>query len=521
MLEDIERIEVVRGPGGALWGANAVNGVINILTKHTRDTQGNLVSAVAGNEERSAINARHGGSFGNDGTYRVYAKAFDRGSSVKPSGSEAYDAWDGARLGFRADWSDEFTLQGDAYKTSEEQYRYHYSLIPPNMPIEEQTIVYEGVNLLGRWAKKYDEGAQLSVQAYVDWARRDEPINFIDDRTIYDIETQYNFAPIGTHEFIAGAGVRYITDNKIGDNNVSFSPQRRHDFIYNGFIQDRIALVQDAIFLTVGAKFEHNEFSGTENQPNVRLHWQAPHDQTVWASVSKAVRTPTPLEEDLTSTAGTGPNLRVAFVPNDDAKAEKLTAYEIGYRNQVTPALSVDLSTFYNDYDKLQTFTVGSPAIVNNGRGPFHLFIPVKFTNDMTGRSHGAEATINWTINANMKIAFDYSYLHLTVHALNPTQEGAETLYPTHQVGTQLFWNISNNWTFDTSVAYVDDLPGAKVEDYVRMDLNLGLKVSENLRLNLVGQNLLDNRHREFAMLTDLNVAEIERGIFGKVTWDF
>ncbi|RYZ89734.1 MAG: TonB-dependent receptor, partial [Moraxellaceae bacterium] len=149
MLEDIERIEVVRGPGGALWGANAVNGVINILTKHSRDTQGNLVSAVAGNEERGAINARYGGSFGHDGTYRVYAKAFTRDSSIKPSGDKGYDAWDSARIGFRADWSDEFTLQGDAYKTNAEQYRYNYSLIPPNMPVAEQKIVYEGVNLLG------------------------------------------------------------------------------------------------------------------------------------------------------------------------------------------------------------------------------------------------------------------------------------------------------------------------------------------------------------------------------------
>lgn len=201
MLEDVERIEVVRGPGGTLWGANAVNGVINIITKHTRDTQGNLTSAIYGNEEKGALSTRQGGSFGSNGSYRVYANAFTRDASRIPpaAGSDkqqdTYDEWDGFRTGFRADWSDQFTLQGDAYRTDTEQRRPHFSLIAPYMPIKQQIIRYEGINLLGRWTDKHHDGSQLSIQTYVDWAKRDEPFNFIDDRITYDLDAQYNLRP--------------------------------------------------------------------------------------------------------------------------------------------------------------------------------------------------------------------------------------------------------------------------------------------------------------------------------------
>ncbi|MGV8837584.1 TonB-dependent receptor plug domain-containing protein [Cellvibrio sp.] len=529
MLEDVERIEVVRGPGGTLWGANAVNGVINIITKHTRDTQGNLTSAIYGNEEKGALSTRQGGSFGSNGSYRVYANAFKQDASRAPpaAGSnkqqDTYDEWDGFRTGFRADWSDEFTLQGDAYRTDTEQQRPHFSLIAPYMPVKQQIIRYEGINLLGRWTDKHHDGSQLSIQTYIDWAKRDEPLNFIDDRITYDVDTQYNLAPLSAHDIIVGAGYRYLTDNEQGDNNTAFTPQQRHNSLYSAFVQDKITLAPETWFLTLGAKFEHNEFSGFEFQPNARLQWQPNQHQTLWASVSRAVRTPTPLEEDVTSTLATAANVRAAFVPNDNFKSEKLMAYELGYRQQLAPTVSVDLAAFYNDYDSLST-TMADPEnvrLVNNGIDPPHLFIPFIFTNNMRGTSEGIETAINWAVNPNLKIALNYSYLQLSLNALDPAQEEAEKLAPEHQAGLKIFWNINHSWTLDTTATYVDELPASKVGSYLRLDINLGTQLSKTLRFNITGQNLTDSSHREFNKADNINAGEIERSIFAKLTWQF
>lgn len=524
LLSDIERIEVIRGPGGALWGANAVNGVINIITKHTRDTQGNLASALYGNEEAN-LSVRHGGSFGDEGFYRVYTKAFKRDNSHKPGGGDTYDDWDGIRSGFRVDWGDEFTVQGDAYRNSTHQRKAHYMLVAPFMPIENQTIVYDGINLLGRWVDRRDDGAQFSVQTYIDWARRNEPLNFIDDRKTYDVEAQYNFAAMGVHELVAGAGIRYMADNQTGNENVEFEPKQRRNNLYSTFVQDKITLSPERWFLTLGSKFEHNDFSGFEVQPNARLQWHPTKDQMLWSAVSRAVRTPTPIEEDLTSTLATGPAAgttipaRAAFVPNNDFKSEQLKAYELGYRNQITASLSVDLAVFYNDYDQLQTIEVGTLSVITTGPNAPYFFIPFKFTNNMKGKSHGFEASLNWAVNERLKLAFDYSFLKLAVTALDPTQESAELLYPTHQVGVKVLWNVSDTWTLDTTASHIDNLSGGNVDAYTRLDLNLGGQLSKTLRFNLVGQNLLDKTHREFGSVTDANAAEIERSIFARLTW--
>lgn len=523
MLEDIERIEVIRGPGGALWGANAVNGVINILTKHTRDTQGAIVSATYGNEEQGTLNARYGGELGETGSYRVYAKGFKRDSSITPAingvAANAYDNWDGFRGGFRVDQGDNFTLQGDAYRTNVQQRRVDHSLIEPFSPIVEQNIVYEGANLLSRWEDQYQNESRLSVQAYVDWTKRDEPYYFVDERTTLDLETQYDLAPIANHAIIAGFGIRAITEDRLGSKNVQFTPQKDNTTVYSAFLQDKITLVPDTVFVTLGTKVEHNDFSGLEVQPNARLQWQVDHEQIIWSAVSRAVRTPTPIDMHLTNTFATAQGFRVALTPNEDVESEELTAYEIGYRHQITPAFSVDVAAFYNDYKNLSTTTSGTPEFVMNGIDPPHILIPVQFTNSMQGHTSGVEIVSGWQLTPALQLSATYSYLDISLEAIDATSEEIDKLSARHKIGTRMFWDIRDNLTLNTTATYVDKLPTDQVDSYVRLDINLGAKLSDTLRINLVGQNLLDSAHREFNELNDLNTAEIERSIFVKLTW--
>lgn len=519
MLEDIERIEVIRGPGSTIWGANAVNGVINIITKHSSNTRGNLASVLYGNEEQGTISTRHGGQMGSNGSYRIYAKAFQRDASHRRIGGDTYDGWDGWRTGFRADWEDRFTLQGDAYRTDSQQKRVDYSLTAPFMPIKEQNIRYEGINLLGRWAETRTNLSHFSVQAYIDWAKRDEPFNFIDDRTTYDLDAQYNFATRGIHEFIIGGGLRFLSDDKQGNRNVEFSPQKRRDEVYSFFVQDKIALKPDTWFLTLGSKFEHNNFSGYETQPNIRLQWHPNAQQTFWSAISRAVRTPTAIEEDLTSTLGTAPNARIAIEPNNNFQPEELIAYEVGYRQQINPRLSIDLSSFYNDYQNLMTTSVQTPRVVTNNIDPLHVFIPIQFTNNMQGTTRGFELATQWSATETMKITLTYSYLDLKLDAETAAQKTAELLYPRHQAGLALFYNMGNQWTLDTSATYVDQL--ATTDSYIRWTLNLSKQLGKNVRFNLTGENLGDSQHQEFGSTSDINAGEIERSIFAKLSWQF
>lgn len=519
MLEDVERIEVIRGPGGSLWGANAVNGVINIITKNSRDTQGNLASVIYGNEEKGTLNARHGGRLGEKGTYRVYAKGVRQDESRKPGGGDTHDNWDGFRSGFRADWGDAFMLQGDVYRTNAEQLRTDYSLFPPYAAVKQQDIRYQGAHLLGRWSDKRPNDAQLALQAYINWTQRDEPFNFNDERITYDVDAQYNFAPRGIHELIIGGGLRLLHDEKEGSHNVEFNPRKRRDELYSFFIQDKITLQPDAWFLTLGSKFEYNDYSGYEPQPNIRLQWNATSKQTFWSAISRAVRTPTAIEEDVTSTLGAAPNALVVLEPNDHFHSEELVAYELGYRHQISPHLSLDIAAFYNDYQNLTTTSILAPRLVMNGIDPLHILIPVQFTNEMKGTTSGMEIVSNWSLNENLNLMVNYSYLHLELEHQDPAQKGAEQLYPRHQAGIAIFYNLGNQWTLDTTATYVDEL--VTTPAYIRWNLILGKQLGNNLRINLIGKNLGDSHHPEFGSMADINAAEIERSIFAKVTWSF
>lgn len=512
VLEDIERIEIIRGPGGSIWGANAVNGVINIITKNSSNTQGNFVSALYGNEENGTLSARHGGSFGQDRYYRVYAKAFQRDSFQAPAGGASNDEWEGGRGGFRADWGNNFTLQGDLYRVLSDQT--NSLVVLPAPIIEDETIQSQGANLLAQWQKNLDNGDLVSVKSYLDYTYRDQ-ILLEDERQIFDTEVQYNFAPSGRHEVITGIGYRMTHDQLRGSDSVRVSPDSRLDHLFNVFVQDKITL-SDQWFLTLGSKFEHNDYSGFEFQPNARLQYQPDASQTLWTSISRAVRTPSRLEHDIDLNASVLPGPTLAFFQaNDDFDSEELTAYEAGYRKQINPELSLDIATFFNDYDNLATVGFLTPS-----PGQF----PVQTINGMRAKTYGFEVASNWKISNDFQLSGSYSFIDIFQKVDNDNGFDLETdegLTPHHQAHLRASWNMSESVKLDTNVYYVGKLSQDDVKDNIRLDLNLGWQIQDNVRFNLVGQNLLNDAHREFSPENSLNAAEVQRSVFGKISWDF
>lgn len=522
VMEDIDRIEVVRGPGGTMWGANAVNGVINIITKKAKDTQGNLVTFATGYRETGTVTAERGGTFGEDNYYRVYGKYYDREGYEDRNGNSAKDGSDSFRSGFRADWGDNLTLQGDAYRTTATQYAQI-----PNSAVyltDDTDLTYQGGNILGRWSKQQDTGT-LKVQSYFDYAQRRDPIFLDDKRFTFDIESQYNLTQIGRHDLTFGGGYRYTVDDEKGSTNLSFTPSSRSNNLFNVFAQDKIRIFDNLHFIA-GSKFEHNDYSGFEYEPSARLQWRPTEESTVWGAVSRAVRTPSRVELDNHSVVSGLPPLSGVPFPtvleinsNENFKTEKLVAYEIGYRQQLTEDLSAELTGFYNDYTNLLTYHEGSSSLVFAGAGAPYLLLPVTPINHMKAQMLGFEANADWHVTKNWTLSGAYSYINIATNDEVVVAANDQGLAPHHQIGVRTSLNLTNDWTADMNTYYVGELKTPGINDYVRLDVNLGYRVMDNLRLNLVGQNLLGN-HQEFGS-SYTNAVEIGRTIFGKVTWHF
>lgn len=531
LLEDIERIEVIRGPGGSVWGANAVNGVINIITKRAQDTQGGLLTTTVGTEERPTSGIRYGGRLGPSASYRIYAKYFDRDSFEGAAGQDGGDAWHALRGGFRLDWSitpqDELTLHGDMFSGREGRTSAFPTLDPPYQSTVRQNSPVNGGNLLGRWTHTFSPRSDAALQVYLDNAVRDDPeLRWGEDTT--DVDFQHHLA-LGRNDLIWGLGYRSIRTSTRGSFVWSLNPVQRQDSLVNMFVQDEIVLRPDRLRLTVGTKLEHNDYSGFELEPSVRLLWTPSTRQTFWTAFSRAVRTPSRGESDLRVNSAVIPGadgtlVIPALFGNPTLKSEKVRAYEIGYRVRAGKRVFLDLATYFNSYADLRREEI-RPAFLEATPAPLHVVVPFQFVNSARGQTYGLELAATWNPNSAWKVRAAYTFLEERVrtawNAAALISEGTLTDSPKHQgqIGSSL--RLGRRWDWTSAMYYVSPLNAQGVNAYVRLDSSLEWRWTENVEAGAGWQNLLRSWHREFAAAEFLQPGQLPRSAWGKITWRF
>ena len=531
-LADIDRIEVIRGPGATLWGANAVNGVISIITKNAKDTQGGMVSVDYGTEDQPSTTARYGGTIGTNLFYRVYVKYFDRDEFVDAHGDSTADAWNSERGGFRLDWEssdiNRMTLQGDYYYSDAGETIDQAQLTSPFSSRFNFIDHDEGGNVLSRWTHDFSETSQLTLQLYYDHMREEDAPIIIRNET-YDLDLQHRFAIGDWQDIVWGLGYRYQDEHATTNFFVQLTPAVSHHQLFSAFVQDEIAVVTDRLHLTLGSKFEHNDFTGFDVQPSARLAWTPTEKQTIWAAVSRAVRTPSAVDMNIRQnrlvldSGGTPVLISVFGDPN--FKSEELLAYELGYRVEPVKQLTLDAAAFYNVYDRLRFFSEGFPQSEANPAPP-HTLIPMTEDNGQRGQTYGGELLAEWRATDNWKVMASYTLLQMHI---SPNMPGSSinAISPQNQFQVRSYLDLPHNVGLDAAVYYVDQIAptvgfgDTDIPSYVRVDVGATWRPAKSLEIGIWGQNLADNRHAEFSSYKTTLITEIPRSVLGRVTWHF
>jgi len=527
LLEDIERIEVIRGPGATIWGANAVNGVINIITKNSKDTQGMLASAGGGNIDQGFVNFRYGAGRGKSFNYRIYGKAFTRGPEFHPD-QKQFDDWRMGQAGFRSDWDrndrDKFTLQGDLYNGDTGQSVGITSYSPPFMTNVQQNAELAGGNLLGRWKRVLGAGSDIQLQTYYDRTDRKQ-LNFAESRDTFDIDFIHHLALPRRQDFLWGLGARLSSGNAtVVVPTVAFTPNHFTDKLYSAFIQDEIPFAGNQLSLTIGSKFLHNNYSGLEVQPTARLLWTPSPRQTVWGAVTRAVRTPSRVEEDLQLTALLTPSPLTFFRITGDRKfaSEHLIGYEAGYRTLLRSKLYLDIAAFYNNYNQLLSIEPGTPFSETSPPPP-HVVVPLLFRNGLFGNTSGFEIAPDWTPTRQWRLRGSYSYLYMDLNKRAASQDAStvnstQGSSPHHQVMVRSSLDLPKKLEFDQTFRYVSALPAQLVKAYATADVRFSWRATRSLDFSIVGQNLFQPHHAEFGGDPGALVG-IVRSAYAKITW--
>jgi len=532
-FEDIERIEVIRGPGGTIWGANAVNGVINIITKNGSETRGGLIVAEGGNLTHGAETLQYGGNFRNT-NYRIFTRHFDQShlpGLVLPDGQDQWHLWHG---GFRSDSrvsaKDDLTVEGDLYTGYFSDLTH--SLTSFASPIQGTAILqnYVGGGFLQTdWNRRYSASSETKLQiSFDDYARND---NLREERKTINIDFQHRFAAGTRHDFVWGVDYRYSVSATGGNLRISLIPPDRNTNLYSAFIQDEMALIPDRLALTIGTKLEHNYYTGFGAMPSARVAWTVRRHHTVWGAVSRALDTPSAVDASI--------NLNVAgfFLPNGTPAVvrvlgnpklldETLLAYEAGYRAQLLKSLSLDIAAYFNSYSQVASLEPAA-RFLETTPGPPHLVVPSMYENLIKGNTRGVETALHWKVNERWTLAPAYAFQQFDL-STEPRSLDTQTVNdikgssPQHwaRLGSDLKLFRSLSW--DASGNFVGRLKSQGIPSYVRADSQLTWSAGESLSFSLVGQNLLRDRHLEFSsQLSSALSGYMKRSAYAKLTWTF
>lgn len=520
-LDDVERIEVIRGPGASLWGANAVNGIINIITKSAKDTQGSMATTLFGNEDHNVTDIRYGGKAGTDTYYRVYGHYENRDSTDTEQGIDGNNDWNNVKTGFRADWknsdTENFTLQGDAYTADIDlDLEVPSFTSPTGYNAYGDKIHARGYNVLGRWEQKHSTTLDSKIQAYVDYQSH-KYSSLEQEIYTFDVDYQTAWKTSDRNDIVWGTAARLIQSD-LGDSfDIVEAKDITTSHILSAFLQDQYALMPNELYLTLGSKLEHNNFTGIEIEPSARLAWYPSDNQTVWGAVSRAVRMPSILERSVLLNVDTiAPGVIAQQQYNPNSTSENIIAYELGYRTKPLNDVTIDSTVFFNDYSRLRTFEPLAPRADSLGA-----YVPFELNNVGDATTHGFETSINWDVTSRWNLLTNYTYLGMNFDENNsqdPTFLSQEGAGPNHQVSlrSQLF--LPHNMQLINSAYYVSKLDALNVSDYTRFDTQLLWHPAAGVEVSLVGQNLFDDSHVEFSDPIYGAVNEIPRTIYGRLT---
>ncbi|MBS3954370.1 MAG: TonB-dependent receptor [Methylomicrobium sp.] len=551
MMDDIERIEVIRGPGASLWGTNAVNGVINIVTKRAKDTQGGLVSAYGGNM-RLGGGLRYGTDLGDDAYLKVYARHSNYDEAQLPNSNA--DAGDNSRLskiGFRFDKdfdnAEKISVQGDVFSGfSGGAAQPLPNLTPHELPtlsspyshLSETDLSFSGHYIMGRWQHAITSNSSSALRFF--WSRNERQADLISSGyqiDTLDLDFQHNLQLNEQHYLTWGTGARLNFNNTTNGIYFAWHPDFRLDEIYSLFVQDEITLVPERWKLTLGAKLEHNPVTQFEWQPNARLAWTPSAHQSFWTSVSRAVRTPNWWEQDVHYNAAiqppkgggaanpANPATLITIRGGQNLKSEDLLAYELGWRSELTPGLTTDVTLFYYDYHHISTLTPNTLDNANIAAG--YQVQSSSFTNYGLTDIYGGEASLDWRITEDWKLRVSYTHteekFRLASFAPALTETTTAGSFPTHQAMLWSIYQLTPQLNLDLNWRYVDGLKlsSQPTASYHELDARLAWDVGHNLELSLIGRNLLNKQHVEFGSAFFAQATAIQREIYATVRWEF
>jgi iron complex outermembrane receptor protein len=530
-LEDIERVEVIRGPGATMWGANAVNGVINVITRPAASTAGTSLSLTTGTEDRLAASVRHGGTFGDGVSWRIWGKAFDRGPLARSDGSAANDGWRMARSGFRADYrpndADAITLQGDLHEGREDQTSAGLLYSAPYRQLYDERADVSGRNLLARWTRTHSAQSESSLQVFADHSSRLESL--LDHRrTTLDVDFQHRQAMGARHDLVWGLGYRRGRSELTNSDLVYFADTDRPEWLVSAFAEDEIQVVPERLALTLGMKIERNGYSGVELQPNVRAMWSVTDRDSIWSAVTRGVRTQSLFENgaNVKLAAAPGPQglpVVIMVIGQGTPDVESVWATEVGYRRHWS-TVSIDVSAFRNRYGTLFSLNPGAPELVLEAT-PF-VRVPYVVGTDLRGRAYGVEASGTWRARQGWTLTAGYTFLDVELTSDGVEQaalsfEAAEDDTPKHQVVVRSLSSFGQRWEADATVFLRGNSDASQVPANARLDVRAGYKVSKHLTLSVAGLDLLDARHVEFVRTLNEEITQPKRSVVVQTAWTF